>query len=202
MRKLLLATAAALVFTAPLYAQDVTGPVGISAKVVTPGKATLAEALQVTARVSSIDLDTRQVSLEASDGSELTLAASEDLKNLDKLKPGDLVTIEYAQSLTLELVKGGGAIRSRVEGIGETTSRTESSAERIIDRKVSGVADVIATDPETRSITLRGAEKTVDLLIENPDQFKLVKVGDQVKATYLQGVALSVTRPGAAESSQ
>lgn len=202
MRKLLLATAAALVFTAPLYAQDVTAPVGISAKVVTPGKATLAEALQVTARVSSIDLDTRQVSLEASDGSELTLAASEDLKNLDKLKPGDLVTIEYAQSLTLELVKGGGAIRSRVEGIGETTSRTESSAERIIDRKVSGVADVIATDPETRSITLRGAEKTVDLLIENPDQFKLVKVGDQVKATYLQGVALSVTRPGAAESSQ
>lgn len=202
MRKLLLATAAALVLTAPLYAQDVTAPVGISAKVVTPGKATLAEALQVTARVSSIDLDTRQVSLEASDGSELTLAASEDLKNLDKLKPGDLVTIEYAQSLTLELVKGGGAIRSRVEGIGETTSRTESSAERIIDRKVSGVADVIATDPETRSITLRGAEKTVDLLIENPDQFKLVKVGDQVKATYLQGVALSVTRPGAAESSQ
>ena len=202
MRKLLLATAAALGFTAPLYAQDVTAPVGISAKVVTPGKATLAEALQVTARVSSIDLDTRQVSLEASDGSELTLAASEDLKNLDKLKPGDLVTIEYAQSLTLELVKGGGAIRSRVEGIGETTSRTESSAERIIDRKVSGVADVIATDPETRSITLRGAEKTVDLLIENPDQFKLVKVGDQVKATYLQGVALSVTRPGAVESSQ
>jgi len=202
MKKLLLATAAALALISPLYAQDVAAPVGISAKVVTPGKATLAEALQVTARVSSIDLDTRQVGLQASDGSELTLAASDELKNLDKLKPGDLVTIEYAQSLTLELVKGGGAIRSRVEGIGESTSRTESSAERIIDRKVTGVADVIATNPETQTVTLRGAENTVDLMIESPDQFRLVKVGDQVKATYLQGVALSVTRPEATESAE
>jgi hypothetical protein len=41
-------------------------------------------------------------------------------------------------------------------------------------------------------VSLRGPKQTVDLQVRDPEQFKLVKVGDQVEATYTEAVALSV----------
>jgi hypothetical protein len=39
---------------------------------------------------------------------------------------------------------------------------------------------------------LRGPKRTVDLRVRDPKQIKLVKVGDQVEATYTEAVAVSV----------
>jgi hypothetical protein len=41
-------------------------------------------------------------------------------------------------------------------------------------------------------VTVRGKERTVDLKIRDPEQFKLVAKGDQIQATYTEAVALSV----------
>ena len=59
------------------------------------------------------------------------------------------------------------------------------------------MADVIAVDPKRSTITLRGPKRTVELKVRDPQQFELVKVGDQVQATYEEAVALSV-EPGEA----
>jgi len=39
---------------------------------------------------------------------------------------------------------------------------------------------------------LRGPKRTVDLKLRDPEQIKLIKVGDQVEATYQEAVAVSV----------
>ena len=49
-----------------------------------------------------------------------------------------------------------------------------------------------AVDPAKQAVTLKGPERTVTLKVQNPDQFKLVQVGDQVEATYTEAVAISV----------
>jgi hypothetical protein len=41
-------------------------------------------------------------------------------------------------------------------------------------------------------VSLRGPKQTVALKVRDPEQFKLVKVGDQVEATHTEAVALSV----------
>jgi hypothetical protein len=41
-------------------------------------------------------------------------------------------------------------------------------------------------------VTLRGTEYEVDLKIRDPEQLKMIKVGDQVHAVYTEAVALSV----------
>ncbi|HSS70100.1 MAG TPA: hypothetical protein VLQ46_05540, partial [Casimicrobiaceae bacterium] len=61
-----------------------------------------------------------------------------------------------------------------------------------VGRQVQVTANVVAVDAATQTVTLRGPKQTVNLHVNDPAQFKLVKVGDQVEATYTEAVALSV----------
>jgi hypothetical protein len=88
--------------------------------------------------------------------------------------------------------KGGTAMRERVErDVTETAKPGERPAAGAA-RRVYVVADVIAVDPKTQTVTLRGPSRVVDLKVRDPKQFKLVKVGDQVEATYTEAAAISV----------
>ena len=55
------------------------------------------------------------------------------------------------------------------------------------------VADVVAVDPATQTVTLKGPKHTVDLRVRDPKQFALIAKGDQVQATYTEAVAIAVT---------
>ncbi len=60
-------------------------------------------------------------------------------------------------------------------------------------RQVTVIADVVAVDPKASTITLKGPRgNTSTLDVQNPDQFKVVKKGDQVEVTYTEAIALSV----------
>jgi hypothetical protein len=54
------------------------------------------------------------------------------------------------------------------------------------------VADVVAVNAKSRTITLRGPKQTVNLRLRDPKQVELIKVGDQVEATYTEAAAVSV----------
>jgi hypothetical protein len=59
--------------------------------------------------------------------------------------------------------------------------------------QITGIAEVTAVDPKESTITLKGAEgKLVTLDVNNPDQFKVIKPGDQIEVTYTEAVALDV----------
>jgi hypothetical protein len=64
-----------------------------------------------------------------------------------------------------------------------------------VAREVKVVANVVAVDPKKQTVRLRGPERTVDLKVRDPNQLKLMKVGDQVEATYIEATAISV-EPG------
>ena len=58
------------------------------------------------------------------------------------------------------------------------------------------IADVVALDAQKNQITLKGPHgDVVTLDVRNPDQFKVLKVGDQIEVTYTEALALSV-EPG------
>ena len=54
-------------------------------------------------------------------------------------------------------------------------------------------ADVVDLDPATQTVTLKGPQRTVDLHVRDPEQFKLIAKGDQIEATYTEAAAISVT---------
>ena len=61
-----------------------------------------------------------------------------------------------------------------------------------VGRQVTIVADVVAVDPARQVITLKGPQRTVDLKVADPEQFKRIAKGDQVEATFTQALALAV----------
>ena len=61
-----------------------------------------------------------------------------------------------------------------------------------VGEQVTVIADVIAVDAKTHQVTLKGPNRTVDLYVDDPEQLKLIKVGDQVEAVYTQAVAVTV----------
>jgi hypothetical protein len=189
--KLALALIAAAFAVAAAAQQPKTG----AGAVVTsePGKASIVEAAQVSAQVVSIDKATRTVTLKGPQGNTVDLVAGDEVKNFDQIKLGDFVVARYLQSLTLELKK------TKVKA-GEPTVREEAVRARPGERpaaagarEVTAIADVIGVDPKKSTITLKGPRgNVVTLNVQNPDQFKVVKKGDQVEVTYTEAVALSV----------
>jgi len=186
----LLATIGLAVATAiawPAIAQT-TGTVAGSA----PGKAGVAETVKVTATITAIDKATRDITLKGPKGNEVTLTAGPDVKNFDQLKVGDQVNVQYVEALTLELKKGGGMAVARTDSTGAAGAKPGDKPAGVVGRQVTIVADVVDVNPAKQSITLKGPNRTVDLVVADPAQFKLIAKGDQVEAKYTQALAITV----------
>ncbi|HQR10595.1 MAG TPA: hypothetical protein PLW68_04630, partial [Casimicrobiaceae bacterium] len=61
-----------------------------------------------------------------------------------------------------------------------------------VGRQVTIVADVVGVDAAKQVVTLKGPQRTVELKVRDPEQFKLIAKGDQVEATYTQALAIAV----------
>jgi len=199
--KTLLAVALIGTTSAITMAQTIPEPAGMSASLSVPGKKTMADVIQVSAEVKAIDVETRRATLVGPKGREFNLTVGPDVQNLESVAVGDMVTVEYARSLTLELHKNGQAAVGRIETVAEGRAPIdeEDGGVRVIDRMVNGVANVVAVDPETMQVSLEGAENSMVVHVADPEQFKLIEVGDQIEATFLEGAALSLTKKASAE---
>ena len=157
-----------------------------------PGKAGVAQTVQVTATIAAIDKATRDVTLKGPQGNEIVVTAGPEVKNFDNMKVGDQVNAQYVEALTLELKKGGGMTVARSDQGGVKEAQPGQKPGGIAGRQVTIVADVIDVNPAKQSVTLRGPKRTVELVVPDPAQFKLIAKGDQVEATYTQALAIAV----------
>jgi Cu/Ag efflux protein CusF len=157
-----------------------------------PGKVAIATTTKVTATVQAIDKATRKVTLKGADGKVFTITASPEVRNLDQVKVGDVVAVGYAEALSLTLKKDGKELPSKVESQDGARTAAGQKPGGVVAKQTQVTADVIAIDAKTQTVTLRGPEQTVDLKVRDPEQFKLIKVGDQIQAVYTEALALTV----------
>ncbi len=66
----------------------------------------------VTATVTAIDHKTREVTLKANDGQEVSFVVGAAAKNLAQVNKGDVVTATYTEAVAYEVRKSGKAPRS------------------------------------------------------------------------------------------
>jgi hypothetical protein len=169
------------------------GAVGGVAVASEPGKAAAVRAVEISAQVVALDKATRTVTLKGPKGNTMNVVAGDEVKNFDQIKVGDAVVARYVQALTLELKKTKVAAGDATVKEGVAKAKAGERPAVAGGRQVTIIADVIAVDEAARTITLKGPKgNEVVLPVENPDQFKVVKKGDQVEATYTEALALSV----------
>jgi Cu/Ag efflux protein CusF len=156
----------------------------------------VADVVKKTATVVSIDMTTREVALKGEDGKVFTVVVDQAAKNLDQVKPGDVVVAAYAEALAYEVNKSGAAAGP---GAGTSTSlKTAKPGEKpagVITQKTTLTATVTAIDPKAPSVTLKGPggnAKTIK--VKDAAKLQGVKVGDSVDITYTEAIAISVEK--------
>ena len=157
-----------------------------------PGVAAAAQTVKMTATITKIDAATRAVTLKGPEGREVTLTAGDEVKNFAQMKVGDVVNVEYVEALTIELKKGSTAPVSRTEQAAAGAAKPGEKPAGMVGRQVTVTAEVVDVNPKTQVVTLRGPQRTVELKVRDPEQFKRVAKGDRVEATYTEAMAIAV----------
>jgi Cu/Ag efflux protein CusF len=158
-----------------------------------PGTATIKGTTRMTATVQDIDPATRTVLLKSPNGKVVEVQVGDEARNFDQLKVGDVVTAVYRESLTLNLKKEGDGITSVEEHPSMERAPAGGKPGGTLGREVKIVANVVAVNQKSRTVTLKGPKgNTLDLKVEDPAQFANIKKGDQVEAVYTEALAISV----------
>ena len=157
-----------------------------------PGKVAVVAAAKVTATVVAIDKTTRTVTLKGPQRT-VDVVAGEEVRNFDQIRLGDRVVVEYREALTLELKKTRTTDAPTDMGMAARAKPGERPAVAA-GREITLLADVVGVDAKKSIISLKGPQgNVVDLKVQNPDHFKVVKKGDQVEVVYTIAVAVAVT---------
>ena len=148
--------------------------------------------VKMTATVQAIDLDKRVVTLKGQKGNIFDLKVGEEAKNLPQVKVGDLVTVQFYESLAFEVTKPGQAGGAGATAAVASAKPGEKPA-GIAAGQVTVTATIEAIDAKKNRVTLKGPEgKTQEIKVKDPKNLVNVKVGDQVVLTYTEALAISV----------
>lgn len=146
------------------------------------------------ATVAAIDLATRQVTLREEDGGLNTIIVGEEARNLAQVEVGDRVIATYDVGLVVALGPPG-AEPVRVEDTQSARTALGEKPGGIIQQTVAVTATVMGVNMVTRTVTLRGPRRTIDLPVADDIDLTKVKVGDQVGAVYRESFGLLVEAP-------
>ena len=151
------------------------------------------QAVQMTAVVEAIDYETREVVLRGPEGNVKTITASPKAQNLDQVKPGDRVNVEFIQNISIEVFANDGTEPGT--GSLSAVARAEKGQEpgmAAIDTKIV-TAVVEAINIEANTFKLRWPDGTIaEYEARKPENLKKADVGDLVVITYTEAIAVSV----------
>jgi hypothetical protein len=145
----------------------------------------------MSATVEAIDHESRMITLRGPHGNSITFRVDDRVKNLSQVNAGDKVVVGYLQSLAVQVVKPG-ASEDEQDTVLDSAEPGEKPAGAAA-RKTTVTATVEMIEPEMPSITLRGPEgNLLTIKDRKPQRLQRIKVGDTLKVTYLQAVAVSL----------
>jgi len=148
----------------------------------------------MSAVVTAIDSNTREITLKDEQGKESTFKAGPEVRNFAQINKGDTVKVDYSETVKV-LVRGEVTIPVRAEGVEVSRAPLGAKPEGVITATTQVNASVEAIDYEKRIVTLKGPQRTVTVQVskEEAPNFDKVKVGDTVYIEYSERLAISVT---------
>jgi hypothetical protein len=187
---------AILIGAAPLSARAQTAVADVANA---PGKVWASGTVKMTATVVSIDMGSRDLLLIDSQGRMQKVNVSDQARNLDQVKVGDKVTVEYSEAISLQLKKRGTADGPPASAV-ETMIRSPKGMKPggAVGRKVTAYATIVSVNLTKQFVTLRGPlGNDYDVQVLDPAQLKAAKKGDEVEVVYTEALAVSVrSAPG------
>lgn len=153
---------------------------------------TKSASVQVKATVMAVDQTTRMVTLKGEDGKTFDVQAGQAVQHLDQVKPGDVVSATYTESLAFQVVPKG----ETPQGVSETAQRTTGGGE--VGRQVTSYFKINAYDPDTHVLWGTSAQGvTKSITVQDPkaqEKLKTLSPGAVVQVTYTESLAIRLEK--------
>lgn len=148
----------------------------------------------IKATVMKINAKTRDVTLRTTDGQLHDIVVDSSVKNLSRVKKGDVLSVTYVESVAWELQKSATPSAGITEA--KAMARRDSIPGAAVAHEVTATVTIVAIDPNAPSVTFKGpAGNTRTVKVMHPERLEGVKVGDQVAVMYTEAYAVKVERP-------
>lgn len=147
------------------------------------------------ATVDAIDHEARLVTLRKQDGSSVTFTPSPDVRNLDQVSVGDVLHVEYSQSVSIQVadVDGIEPAAGELSAIARS-EKGQMPAMAAVDTSVL-LATVVAIDLERQTYKLNFVDGSVNEYVAlNPENLKMAAVGDVVAVEVTESVIAEVLK--------
>lgn len=145
-----------------------------------------------SATVEAIDLETREVTLREEDGSLVTVAVSDEVRNLPQVEVGDQVVVKYKVGLITALKPSASGLRKRIDTWETARAEPGQKPAGMVRKTVQATGTIREIDPDKRMVTIQGAEQTLTLPVADGIDLANLKVGDQVDALFRETLAITV----------
>lgn len=163
-------------------------------KVELPKSVERAQVLTKKATVVEINQVTRLVALKGEDGKMLRFRASLDVQNLPQVSVGDVVTVQYYESVMMRVLEpheasvnqaGADAVRAQPGDMpGAAVAQQQTVTVTILSTdKTAGT--VTFTLPSGEVMTVRAAD---------PKNLDLIKENDRISVTYTEAMGIKVEK--------
>lgn len=147
--------------------------------------------------VTQIDRKSRFVTLKNANGEEFTIEAGKEVHNFAQLKVGDVVTITYEAATALEILPANGGTLGVESAVDSQRAAAGDKPGGVVGKSISVTSRIDAIDLTAHTVTLTGPDgKQRKIEVHDPARqarMASLKVGDLVRMTYVEGVAIQVT---------
>ena len=164
-----------------------------------PAGINTATLVEVTAKVTAIDMENRLVTIQGPEGNSVVIQVTDQVKNLPQAKVGDLVDIKYYRSTYADIVKadadaGLGVTEVGAAKLGAPAGEKPAGA---VGVEVKRRVEVVFVDPYQKFISFRSPDRGLRKisLKESPElqhYLQELKKGDVVEVTYTEALAISL----------
>jgi hypothetical protein len=151
----------------------------------------------LTAEVTAIDLDKRQVTLKGPQGNEVTVTVGDAVKRLDEVKVGDFVRVDYLVSMAAELRPPTPEEAAHPLVIMDAAGRTsaDSAPAGGVARQFKVVTTIEALDRRDETVTVKGPMgHYLTARVADPDNLTKVHIGDTIVIVYTEALAVSLDK--------
>jgi hypothetical protein len=141
----------------------------------------------------SVDVAARKVVLREEGEEPQTYTLGKEARNLDQLKPGDKVKVDYRESVSVRIVPKGEEVKDEdVKTIDRSEPGEKPGGVATRKRSVSGTVSSIF--PNTREFLTRNSDgKLKTWKVNDAKDLEHLKSGDRVQLTYTSSMAVNVT---------
>ena len=153
------------------------------------------DVLKLSGTVKAIDMDKKMVTIEGSGGRSVVVDAK-NARNLDQVKVGDKVNLQYIESMAL-FVRKTDAPPSAIEAQEVQLAPKGEKPGGIVAKTIELTGNVESIDTQKRTIALKGPAGNVRTFKVGTEakNFGQIKKGDQVVLRFTEAMALSVVKP-------